>query len=153
MHTAIRKYGQPLTRTHRHRYTHKHLKHKHTDTRIDVRTHRDAGTQSQWDQTLPRRSWYIQTLAYTEGHIEPEIDIHTGIHTPLRHKEPGVRRLKHAKPETQRHTVSSMLILEHTDERIQALGPTDTRAYKNTVTHRHFDSQIVEQANTGIYIH
>lgn len=37
-----------------------------------------------------------------------------------------------------------MLTLGHTDNKIQALMHMDTRAYKTTETHRHFDSQIVE---------
>lgn len=37
-----------------------------------------------------------------------------------------------------------MLTPGHTDNKIQVLRHMDTRAYKNTETHRHFDSQIVE---------
>ena len=61
---------------------------QHTDTRTAIRTHWDAGTQKHWDQTLPHRYWYTQTLGYTNRRIHRTWDTHTHWDiAPLGHKE------------------------------------------------------------------
>lgn len=60
--------------------------------------------------------------------------------------ETEVQRLKHTKTGTQRHNY--MLTQRHTETE----SHSEKGMKKNTEIHRHWGSQRVEQANTGIYI-